>query len=60
MSNQFKIGDRVKLKSGGPVLTVNRLATDGDVVEVIWFEGANIKNTWVSIDALEKAEKNTR
>ena len=55
MSNQFKIGDRVKLKSGGPVLTVNR--TDGDGVEVIWFEGANIKSAWISIDALEKAER---
>ena len=58
MSNQFKVGDRVHLKSGGPVLTVNR--TYGNSVEVMRFEGANIKNVWISMDALEKAEKNTR
>ena len=35
MSNQFKIGDLAQLKSGGPVLTVNSLETDGDGVEVM-------------------------
>jgi len=38
----FKVGDTVKLKSGGPDMTVTRIGTAGEVPMVwcVWFEGA--------------------
>jgi len=37
----FKVGDTVKLKSGGPDMTVTRIGTAGDepMVWCAWFEG---------------------
>ena len=38
MANEdFKVGDVVQLKSGGPKMTVNRV--DGDEISCEWFEG---------------------
>lgn len=36
MAHQFKVGDVVKLKSGGPKMTVG--AVDGEHAAVIWFD----------------------
>jgi uncharacterized protein YodC (DUF2158 family) len=38
---KFKDGDRVRLRSGGPVMTVEQFAeyTDGWKYECVWFEG---------------------
>lgn len=38
---QIKVGSIVKLKSGGPELTVE--AIDGDVLNVMWFMGASLQ-----------------
>lgn len=32
----MKIGDKVKLKSGSPIMTINEMIS-GDMVQVIWF-----------------------
>lgn len=38
---QIKVGSIVKLKSGGPELTVE--AIDGDLINVMWFMGASLQ-----------------
>jgi uncharacterized protein YodC (DUF2158 family) len=39
---QFKEGDTVQLKSGGPVMTVEKIASYGNEIKAacIWFEGS--------------------
>ncbi len=39
----FKSGDTVKVKSGGPLMTVK--STEGDDVICVWFEGKNKKES---------------
>lgn len=36
MSQLFKVGDLVRLKSGGPTMTVERVEQDG-MVQCLWF-----------------------
>jgi uncharacterized protein YodC (DUF2158 family) len=52
----FFTGDIVRLKSGGPVLTVE--STVDDVrVRVVWFVAGNPSRDVFDIDVLERAEK---
>lgn len=37
----FKIGDKVKLKSGGPIMTVSYV--DGESIECTWFVNSDVK-----------------
>jgi len=38
-SNQeFKTGDKVQLKSGGPIMTVNNIGKNGEIY-CLWFAG---------------------
>lgn len=38
---QFKIGDIVILKSGGPIMTIADIDTDTNIVECYWFNNQN-------------------
>lgn len=43
MATQFNPGDLVQLKSGGPLMTVKQIQSNGDLF-CIWFEGAKQNN----------------
>ena len=48
----IKVGDRVKLISGGPPMTVNGI--EGDDISVTWFDAAgNVKNDTFSRNVLK-------
>jgi uncharacterized protein YodC (DUF2158 family) len=53
-----KVGDVVKLKSGGPAMTVEVVtkATEGHLVRCVWFDGAEAKRGTFPAAALEDAE----
>lgn len=55
----FKVGDRVRLKSGGPVMTVCE-KTSSIKLNCMWFEmkyAATPFDSYFHIDALEKVEE---
>ncbi|MGP8233308.1 MAG: YodC family protein [Methylovirgula sp.] len=41
----FNIGDRVRLKSGGVTMTVERLDPDGTYIECVWHEKVKGRTT---------------
>lgn len=56
----FKAGDTVKLKSGGPLMTVESVGEtqfDGPGVWCVWFEKNTKKSDTFSPEVLEKAGK---
>lgn len=51
----WKIGDLVRLKSGGPKMTVNAIqGRTGNIIVCTWFVGTDFKEAEFSPDALEK------
>ncbi|HEY6350346.1 MAG TPA: DUF2158 domain-containing protein [Candidatus Angelobacter sp.] len=52
---QWKVGDIVKLKSGGPAMTVSELADSQ--VWCMWFEGTEQKQAIFPVDALESVRR---
>jgi uncharacterized protein YodC (DUF2158 family) len=53
---QFKVGDVVQLKSGGPKMTVSELESDNRVF-CIWFSGNDRKSDTFIAQALKLYEK---
>ena len=53
--SKIKIGDTVRLKSGGPVMTTNGYAGTGSTMKCAWFVGAEAKEAVFSPEALERA-----
>ncbi len=47
----LKIGDTVRLKSGGPQMTVNSI--EDNVIKCQWFDGNNLKEGVFHKDQLE-------
>ena len=41
MSNFFKVGDQVQLKSGGPVMTVKEIS-GGESILCVWFNDVEL------------------
>lgn len=54
-SSSFQIGDVVRLKSGGPDMTVTYLGTDGQI-QCEWYEGGQFAHHAFPPAALVKAE----
>jgi uncharacterized protein YodC (DUF2158 family) len=54
MTEKFKLGDTVRLRSGGPVMTINEMATGGGLV-CVWFAGSDVKHHSFKPEALEAA-----
>ena len=38
----FNIGDRTRLKSGGPLMTITEI--NGNIITCVWFEEGDTKN----------------
>jgi uncharacterized protein YodC (DUF2158 family) len=55
----FKVGDLVRLKSGGPLMTVSNVGTAGGQLAVwcVWFEKDDQKSATFPPDALEAGKK---
>lgn len=58
MADQFEVGDKVRLKSGGPVMTVNSLRTrrDSDQPQEYlckWFAGKKLHSGYFADHSLE-------
>lgn len=49
---KFKLGDVVRLKSGGPTMTVTSIDRDGDV-GVIWFLNGEIRSASILANCLD-------
>jgi uncharacterized protein YodC (DUF2158 family) len=57
---EFKEGDTVQLKSGGPQMTIEGIGKYGagatrDNAKCVWFEGKNVKNAVFELHMLTKA-----
>jgi len=54
----IKIGDRVRLKSGGPLMTVNGYAggAGANAMKCAWFVGSDAKEAVFVPEALEQAD----
>ena len=54
----FKTGDLVKLKSGGPLMTVRGTDREGLDVRCDWFDSTNdYKTAWFASDSLNPQDK---
>lgn len=51
----FKIGDTVKLKSGGEVMTVEAVAQDA--ISCVWFNSKKIERSSFTPETLQKYEE---
>lgn len=52
MSDKFKIGDVVKLKSGGPEMTVIEIKENE--MRTVWFAGAKKQEAYFLFDVIDK------
>jgi len=49
----FKVGDLVQVKSGGPKMTVND-ADDSDQIQCQWFSGTKLHSGYFNANSLQK------
>lgn len=54
--NDFILGDLVKLRSGGPSMTVTHVRKDGFAAHCSWFEGQSLRQEWFMFEALKMAK----
>jgi uncharacterized protein YodC (DUF2158 family) len=54
----FEIGDVVKLKSGGPLMTVDSLPVMGEPkLNVVWFDGKRLHHAQVAAASVKKERR---
>lgn len=53
MANEYKPGDIVQLKSGGPPMTVSRVGIDGEGYWCTWFKGASKESSHFDEETLK-------
>jgi uncharacterized protein YodC (DUF2158 family) len=53
MGNEFKGGDLVQLKSGGPPMTVQDWSSHQQKYMCVWFKGASRESGYFSEDSLK-------
>ncbi|MCJ8211705.1 DUF2158 domain-containing protein [Mucilaginibacter sp. RS28] len=57
MDKQFNIGDQVRLKSGGPVMTVDSIDDNTSRLVCVWFDSKKVfQHAKFIADTLEKYE----
>ena len=60
--SEIKIGDRVRLKSGGPVMTLSSFFTNRqgvqDAASCTWFEGSKLNTDRFTLESLELVPDN--
>ncbi|HEV3110067.1 MAG TPA: DUF2158 domain-containing protein [Candidatus Binataceae bacterium] len=54
MADGFQVGDVVKLKSGGPLMTIEEI--DGDRAHCLWFKGDKRETGTFPLATLTKAD----
>lgn len=54
--SKFKKGDLVKLKSGGPVMTIDTVIESDNLASCKWFHNGEIKTHLFNLDALEESQ----
>lgn len=59
MSDEFEIGDVVKLKSGGEKMTIEEIDGEG-YVSCVWFEGTQPQRSSFTAATLQKHKPATR
>lgn len=55
MSEKIKMGDVVRLRSGGPWMTVTYILDNN--LGVNWFDGKKLRNATTSAASLQKSKK---
>jgi uncharacterized protein YodC (DUF2158 family) len=55
--SRFEVGDNVKIKSGGPDMTVCFVSSEGGMISAQWFAGKSLKRGTFPIESLEEAKR---
>lgn len=58
--SEFRPGDIVRLKSGGPDVTVSSVGSDGKTIWINWFSGKKLEKENISASALVLASSASR
>jgi uncharacterized protein YodC (DUF2158 family) len=51
--SKYVIGQEVRLKSGGPQMTINEVSSDG--ARCYWFDVNTLNSAWFALDAIVPA-----
>jgi len=53
VEKEFQPGDIVRLKSGGPTMTITKVASDKKMVECFWFRSRQLERSAFVAESLE-------